>query len=90
MTLFGRFPTYPGLTNHQGCLSQLHSQSANCFICRDLDLRHKGSLVEKHIPYTFICFRRHEAITVALNGNLYATALGVLTATLLLLSNHSR
>lgn len=39
MRLFGRFPAYPGLTNRQGCLSQLHSEAANCFIRCDLDLR---------------------------------------------------
>lgn len=85
MRLFGRFPAHPGLTNCQGSLSQLHFKAANCFICHDLDLRHKSHSVEMHSPYTLICITQHGAITVTLNGNLYKTKLNESIATLLLL-----
>lgn len=84
MRLFGRFPAHPGLTNCQGSLSQLHFKAANCFICHDLDLRHRSRPVETHIPYTFICITQHGAITVTLNGNLYKTKLNESITTLLL------
>lgn len=75
MRLFGRFPAHPGLTNCQGSLSQLHFEATNRFICHDLDLEHKSSLVEMHIPHTLICITQHAAITVTLKSNLYETKL---------------
>lgn len=84
MRLFGRFPAHPGLTNCQASLSQLHFEAANCFICHDLDLGHKSSPVEMHIPNTLICTKQHGAIIVTLNHNLNETKLNEPISTLLL------
>lgn len=80
MRLSGRFPAHPGLTNCQGSLSQLHFEAANCLICQDLDLRHKSSPVETHIPYNLICMTQRGAITVTLSRSDYDSKLNESTA----------
>ena len=91
MRLFGRFPAHPGMTNCQGSLSQLHFEAAYCFIFHDLDLKHKSSPVEMHIPYTLIFIAQHGAIIVTLNCNLCKTRLNEsITNCVSLVWNHHR
>lgn len=74
MRLFGRFPAHPGLTNCQGSLSQLHFEAAHCFICHELDLRHKSSPLDAYSAHLHLHHTTRSNYS-HLNGNLYETKL---------------